>query len=168
MCEVKLKTCENKEKNTFVGWAESFSFSAQRCHTRQAWNSCRDKVQMRQTSCSDITKTSVSWYQRKMQEHPTSVIFIKSKKISVLYQMEQIHVTSKSNKSHSSEMSQSERNRLSSPSSSSYTANRTFQASTWNIFSALYGNGCCISHSDESGARPSLWQHRSLPLPLVQ
>lgn len=30
-----------------------------------------------------------------MQEHPTSVIFIKSKKISVLYQMEQIHVTSK-------------------------------------------------------------------------
>lgn len=28
---------------------------------------------------------------------------------------------------------------------------------------ALYGNGCCISSSQMSGARPSLWQHLHLP-----
>lgn len=44
-----------------------------------------------------------------------------------------------------------------------------FQTSTPNGFSlGVHSNGCCITHSDMSGARPSLWQRRSLPRPPIQ
>lgn len=35
-------------------------------------------------------------------------------------------------------------------------------------FSLIHSNGCCITHSDKSGARPSLWQHHSLLQLLIQ
>lgn len=35
-------------------------------------------------------------------------------------------------------------------------------------FSLIHNNGCCVTRSDKSGARPSLWQHLSLLQLLIQ
>lgn len=47
------------------------------------------------------------------------------------------------------------------------TKPRTFKHQS-GIFSLIHSNGCCITHSDKSGARPSPWQHHSLPQLLIQ
>lgn len=58
----------------------------------------------------------------------------------------------------------------SSSSSSPHALNRaqiTLSAINLNLSLALCGNGCCIIHSEKSGAWPSPWQHHHLPQPIV-
>lgn len=69
-----------------------------------------------------------------------------------------------------SDISESKCNQPSSSPSSSYAQNKA-QIALSNInlkHFVFHCNGCCITHSDMSGAWPSLWQHHNLPQPPIQ
>lgn len=71
---------------------------------------------------------------------------------------------------HLSDISEAKCNQPSLAQSSSHAQNKAHKALS-NVHPKrffLRRNGCCITHSDKSGARPSLWQRRSLPRPPIQ